>query len=328
MATIRKRGDKWQVQVRRQGYPPMSKSFINKRDGEAWAREMERKIERGEAVEPRTPSVAMTVGDLLDRYLSEVTPSKRSAEVETYRIGMIKRHPLARLRVVDVTPADVATYRDARLETVSGETVRQDLVLLRQAFKLAIDEWGIRLAANPLDAVRKPKPAQARTRRVSEADIAALDACLRKLRNPLVKEIIAFALATGMRRGEILAAEWRFFDPERRVLLLPRTKNGHPRTVPLSPAALVAVERVKALGLTDDKIFPMSPNAFKLAWQRLARAAKVQDLRFHDFRHEAVSRFFEGGLSLPEVALISGHRDPRQLLRYTHLDAIRVAAKL
>ena len=72
----------------------------------------------------------------------------------------------------------------------------------------------------------------------------------------------------------------------------------------------------------------MTPNAFRLAWGRMMRRCEIDDLRFHDLRHEAVSRFFERGLSIPEVALISGHRDPRMLFRYTHLKPEDVAAKL
>ncbi|MDA0341679.1 MAG: tyrosine-type recombinase/integrase [Proteobacteria bacterium] len=72
----------------------------------------------------------------------------------------------------------------------------------------------------------------------------------------------------------------------------------------------------------------MSPNAVRLSWGRLTHRAGIEDLHFHDLRHEAISRFFEMGLSVPEVALISGHRDPRMLFRYTHLRAEDVARKL
>ena len=74
--------------------------------------------------------------------------------------------------------------------------------------------------------------------------------------------------------------------------------------------------------------FPVTDNAFRLAWNRLRSRADLGDLRFHDLRHEAISRFFEMGLSMPEVALISGHKDPRMLLRYTHMKAETVLAKL
>jgi integrase len=78
----------------------------------------------------------------------------------------------------------------------------------------------------------------------------------------------------------------------------------------------------------DEWVFPVTPHAVRLAWERLRRRAGLEDLRLHDLRHEAVSRFFECRLTVPGVALISGHRDPRMLSRYTHLKPEKVAEKL
>ena len=74
--------------------------------------------------------------------------------------------------------------------------------------------------------------------------------------------------------------------------------------------------------------FPVTPNGFRLAWDRLRNRAGLSELRFHDLRHEAISRFFELGLNMPEVAVISGHRDPRMLFRYTHLRAVDLVNRL
>jgi integrase len=98
----------------------------------------------------------------------------------------------------------------------------------------------------------------------------------------------------------------------------------------------VLEERLKATqrtpeGLIDpscEHVFPISANAVRLAWERVRQRARIKDLRFHDLRHEAISRFFEIGLSVPEVALISGHKDARMLFRYTQLRAENVAQKL
>ena len=114
-------------------------------------------------------------------------------------------------------------------------------------------------------------------------------------------------------------------DLEARTVLLRDTKNGRPRTVPLSPRALEIIRGTPRVG---DTIFVVSPNAVRLAWERLKRRAGVFGLRFHDLRHEAISRFFAKGLNMPEVAAISGHRDPRMLMRYTHPKAAEIAVKL
>lgn len=128
-----------------------------------------------------------------------------------------------------------------------------------------------------------------------------------------------------MRRGELLSIRWQDVDRKARTVSILKTKNGHPRTIPLTPKAL---ETLSGIPKTADRIFPVTPNAVRLAWERLRTRAGIEDLRLHDLRHEAVSRFFELGLTTPEVALISGHRDPRMLNRYTHLRPENVAQKL
>jgi hypothetical protein len=140
-----------------------------------------------------------------------------------------------------------------------------------------------------------------------------------------------------MRRSEVLSLEWQHVDWQNKTAFLPMTKNGERRTAPLSPQALEvlshrarentpdsAVDHARLSGL----VFPITANAMRLAWERMRVRAKITDLRFHDLRHEAISRFFEMGLSVPEVALISGHKDKRMLFRYTHLRAEDVAAKI
>ena len=145
----------------------------------------------------------------------------------------------------------------------------------------------------------------------------------------MFRQVILFALATGMRRGEILHAEWKHISWKESVLAIPITKNGHPRTIPLSRRALRILSDLSTTrSESETLVFPISANAVRLSWQRLKQKAGLNDLRFHDMRHEAVSRFFEAGLSLPEVALISGHRDPKMLMRYTHLDPSKIALKL
>jgi integrase len=304
----------------------LSRTFSTKRDAEAWARSVETAIERGEL--PRERISFPSLHELLCRYREEVTPTKRSCRVESARIGKLCRNPLSRTPLDKLTPSLLGAYRDDRLKEVSGETVRQDLVVIRQVIEVARHEWGYTLPGNPVDAVRKPKPAAARTRRLTAEDQLRIAKALATTRNPLIASAIAFAIETAMRRGEILRVEWSHVEWADELLIIPTTKNGHPRTIPLTAAALAILKRVKALALSNQWVFPVATEAFKTSWRRLIERSGVEDLRFHDLRHEAVSRFFEAGLSLPEVSLISGHRDPRQLMRYTHLDAKRIGQKL
>lgn len=138
-----------------------------------------------------------------------------------------------------------------------------------------------------------------------------------------------------MRRGELLAMRWGDVNWERNTIRIPVTKNGHPRIIPLTPQGRqLLLEWARRSGHeprgfgAERSIFPVRENALRLAWDRLCKRAGITDLHFHDLRHEAISRFFEKGLSVPEVALISGHRDYRMLARYTHMKAEAIAHKL
>lgn len=229
---------------------------------------------------------------------------------------------------MDIRGTDVADFRNLRLKSVTGETVRQDMILLRQVFEFARKECSVSIRRNPCDDIQKPVGSSARTRRISGLDLEKLTQALSTCRNQVIAPVTWFALATGMRQGEIPALRWRDIDHERRTCLLHVTKNGLPRTVPLSARALEILNQSGSSKDESNFAFPVTVNAFRLAWQRVQARSGIADFRFHDLRHEAISRFFERCLSLPEVALISGHRDPRQLLRYTHLNAADLVVRL
>jgi integrase len=315
MATIRKRGAKWQVQIRRVGFPPISRTFHVRKDAEAWARQTEVQADRSEL--PSDPKVLqrITLGQLVERYRDTVSVKKRGYEVERIVLTAFLRHPICRKPLSHIRTEDFAVYRDERLKTIKVTTLKRELSPLHNLFEVARDEWGLPLPENPLGKLRLPFSPNRRERRLQEGELDRLLAAARSCRSLLIVPIILLAVATGMRRGEILSLRWEHVDWERRSLLIPHTKNGHSRTLPLTRDA---TEVLDGVGRTGDRVFPMSGNAFRLSWERLRARAGVTDLHFHDLRHEAISRFFERGLSVPEVALLSGHRDARMLFRYTH----------
>jgi integrase len=328
MATIRRRGSRWQVQIRRQGFPPFSKSFVEKADALRWARSQEVAIDRGEnlkAVDVRL----ITLSEVFTRYEAEVSSHKRSPSDHSH-LRQLSRHALGRTAIHALTTELVASFRDERLKAVSGSTVRKELNLLAHVLKVARIDWNVPVRKDLVSDVTKPPSGKSRTRRVTESELTRLIEALSRCRNPLIAEIFLFALATGMRRGEILRLSWENVSWTQRTAFLPLTKNGDSRTVPLSPNAIKVLERRRSQAGTDVKghVFPMSANAVRMAWVRALSRAKIYGLRFHDLRHEAISSFFELGLSVPEVALISGHKDARMLFRYTHLKAEAVANKL
>lgn len=333
MASIRKRGTKWQVQIRRDGFPLVTRTFIAKDDAQRWGRDQERLMDRGEW-SPADPvrEAQQTLGEVIARYGKEVTPLKRASESETHHLRQITRHPISKLQVTRLSSADVATFRDDRLKTVAGSTVRKELGLLANILKTARNEWGLTASPEIVGAVRKPPAARGRDRRLLPGELDALLKALSQCRNKTVRRVFLFALATGMRRGEALALVWADVDLVSGTAYLPMTKNGEARTVPLGPEAIsVLREMVREWpkgSSPSGRVFPISANCLKLAWQRVKDRANVVGLRFHDLRHEAISRFFELGLTVPEVSLISGHKDTRMLFRYTHLRPEAVAEKL
>jgi integrase len=326
MATLRYRRGRWEAQVRRQGFPQAIRSFEKRADAERWARHLEAEAERTGLPPDRGELKRQPLRLLLDRYETEISPKKRGHEVEKIILKGLANSNLGRLVLSALTPEVIAKHRDDRLKIVTPSTVLRELAVLQHVLTVARREWNVPLAINPVSLIKKPAPNRPRDRRVTADELGLLRDALAESRNKTIKSIIRLALATGMRRGELLRLRWADIDREARTLHIPITKNGIPRTIPLSPEALKALD--EAPRLNTDLVFPTSANALRLAWVRLIKRAKVQDLHFHDLRHEAISRFFERGLSVPEVALISGHRDPRMLFRYTHLRAEDIAMKL
>lgn len=129
-----------------------------------------------------------------------------------------------------------------------------------------------------------------------------------------------------MRRAEILSIEWNNVYLSKRLLYIPDTKNGESRTIPLSMKAVNILQGLQSIN--KEEPFPITRNVFRHYWIKLTSKANIEDLHFHDLRHEAISRFFERGLSVPEVALISGHKDMKMLFRYTHMKAENIVNKL
>jgi integrase len=327
MASIRRRKGKWQAQVRRQGHRQLARSFIHRRDAEAWARQAEAELDRAALpVDPRKLK-ALTFGELLERYAAEVTPRKRGAYAEMSRVRLLRGAAIYRVGLAQLTANHIEDYLRGRQSTVCGETARKDGILIRQVIASASWLWGIKLGSNPALQVKLPPPSNPRTRRLSPSDHEKLRQALARTRSPFVAAAIDLALHTGMRRGELLAARWSDLDLEQRTLRLAMTKNGHPRTIPLAPEAMETIKGLRAMAV-GERILPISANALRLAWERLKRRAGIEDLRFHDLRHEAISRLFEKGLNVPEVAVMSGHRDPRMLFRYTHPRPEDIARKL
>ena len=306
MANIRRRADKFQVQVRKKGYPPAVKTFTKYLDAKQWLTETEHRIASGRRPEQLCADIQFD--QLLDRYIQTHIPKLKSPKQELSLARRVSVR-LGRYACSAITNATLATYRDHRSSEVAPQTVKHEINLVRRVIKLAIAEWGLGLAEVPY--VRLPRLPIGRDRRLPSEEITALLSCL----GDQMRDIVNFALETAMRRSEILGISPDDFDAQSKTVTLRDTKNGRARTIPLSCTALEILNRRTQNGT----IFTMQPDSVSQAFRRACSKIQIKDYRFHDLRHEAISRLFERGLSVPQVALISGHQDYRMLARYVHL---------
>ncbi|EBX7470022.1 site-specific integrase [Salmonella enterica subsp. diarizonae serovar 58:r:z53] len=275
----------------------------------------------------------LSLSRALDRYLDTVSVHKRGYQQEFWRVGVIKRHPVTQKMMDEVTTVDIAAYRDDRLaqvnprtgKPISGDTVRLELALLSSLYNLAKVEWGT-CRANPVEAVRKPKASPGRDRRLTSSEERRLSKYF-QARNAELYTIFHLALETGMRQGEILSLRWEHIDLQHGVAHLPVTKNGSVRDVPLSRRARQLLQQLPVQ--LSGPVFHYKSSGFKSAWRAARQYLKIENLHFHDLRHEAISRLFElGTLNVMEVAAISGHKSLNMLKRYTHLRAYQLVSKL
>lgn len=338
MSVIRKRGDyQYQAVVRRKGYPDQSKTFISYRDAQAWAATVESEMLRGVFVS-RVESERTTLKELIDRYVIEITPAHKGRDSETLRLKSLAKHPLGERFLATLSPKDFATYRDERLKTRKPATVTREMALFARVIEVARREWDIHMD-NPLKLVSRPVVRNERDRRLSAEEEGAL---LRELdgqerdwhgrlapggaRNAWIKPIVILALETACRRSELLSLTWSNVDLARRVALLPDTKNGHARGIPLSTKAVALLAGLPRS--IDGRVFPTTESALKQAYERAVARAGIKDLTFHDLRREATSRLAKR-LSLLDLAKVTGHRSVNVLhQRYYNISAEELALKI
>lgn len=361
MASITRRGDlQWQARVRRKGYHVQIKTFNTRAEVEAWARQIESEIDRGVFVS-RAEAESTTLIEALDRYEREIASSKKGAVQEVSLLRTWKNTLIAPRSMASIRSSDIAKLRDDWLKQadppLKSATVLRRLAVLSHVFSIARKEWGMESLLNPIELVRKPQANNARTRRLAvvepdestgrQATDGELEHVVAASNSEVLPGIVWLAVETAMRRGEIVDLRWEHIDLRRRVAHLPATKNGSSRDVPLSTRAIevLKAQRKAITGTRDGRVFPVRGDAVTRAFERAvdrARAAHetqceasgtppgkgyLLDLRFHDLRHEATSRL-ASIFPLHELAKITGHKDPRMLMRYYHPRAEDLAKKL
>lgn len=311
MATYRKKGRGWEAQVAKQGVR-RSATFATKKEAVNWATEIEAQIIAGKR--GQTPDKSF--GELLTRYANEVSIHKRGGRWEIVRINKLQGDLIAEVRLPDLDATHVAAWRDRRLGQVSSNSVRREWALLSHACTIAKREWRW-LRDNPFLDVRKPNPTKARTRRPTTVEINAITHALGYQRDAVLETVTArvgamwlFAMETAMRAGEIVNLTWDDVHLEGRYVHLSRTKNGHPRDVPLTREAVRIIEQME--GVDQESVFLVNSRQLDALFRKGRDRAMVNDLHFHDSRREALTRLAPK-MDVLQLARISGHRDLRVL---------------
>lgn len=332
----------------------LCETFRTKREAESWRDAKKTEAREGALVDDREAR-ALTIGDLIDRYINDVIPelgqeqhAEKRAKVhqrETVRANKLKTYPIAQCTLADVSAADMRKFiemRKAEPRVKSSHTIRLDMAILSRVCKLAMNEWELPLKHDPTQGVSKTGTIKrraaggaykGRSRRLGKDE----EEWLLRLASPVMSAVIRFAIATAMREDEIATLEPRDVNIDKRYAQLDVTKNSDPRRVPLSRPAISALKDGGRLD-GEGRVFGLNSEAIYRRFARLRTAAKkayladcaqrgvkprnhfMEDIKFHDLRHEAVSRLFEQtSLDTLRIAEITGHRTVQMLKRYLHL---------
>ncbi|MEX1197837.1 MAG: site-specific integrase [Pseudohongiellaceae bacterium] len=299
MATIRKVGKRWRVEVRRKGQPSQSRYFDSKMRARAWAQSVEARIGGGQSLL-----------DALDKYASEVSPGKKGERWEVVRLTRMGRDEIAQKAIALIDGPDIALWRDRRLTEVAGASVRREMNLLSSVFQKAIREWGW-CDTNPVREVDRPAGGKERTRRITDDEIERIQLALGfegtvHTKQHEVAVLFLLAIETAMRLGEMVSLDPEQIHLNKRYVELLETKNGSERQVPLSK------EAVRLLSLVPEG-FTVASGTASTFFRRACINAEITGLRFHDTRREGTSRMSQK-MDVMQLARVTGHRDLRVLL--------------
>jgi integrase len=339
MATISKRGTSWFVQIRRKGHKSISKSLPTKGLAQEWARKIEREIDTQDFQDGRAIS-STTVSDLIDRYSREMQNTKPFGRNKRAVLESLKQH-LGMRTIPEITSEIILEHVKTRqLDKPNGDpgaggvTISVELTYLGAVFKAAKQLWKLPIDTDAISAARTSMRYQGlqmkskeRTRRPTEEEIkrlCAFFAAKGSRQKVPMPDLIRFAIATAMRLGEIINLQWSDLNESDRTIIIrnrkhPQQKQGNDQEVPLLGDAFSIIEK-QPKG-EDQRIFPVADGTVSSIFPRACAALGILDLRFHDLRHEGVSRLFEQGYRIEQVAVVSGHRDWKMLARYTQIRA-------
>lgn len=326
MASYRKSGSGWRAEIVKKGFRE-SATFPTKREAQEWAGRREAEIASMKAGKV----IRWTLGEVLDKYIADISPNKASAEKEILRLRAVQRDSIGAMVMQDIGPTDLAAWRDRRLKCVKPASVLREIGSLRAVWKQAKKgEWGY-VDHDPWPEVTKPSASPPRETVFlddqAERIVDALGYARGKPTSRRQEAAIALLLSleTAMRAGEIIGMRWDEVALDRRIVRLPKTKNGDAREVPLSRRAIELIESMK--GRDGERVFTLTSALLDAYYRQGRDLAGITGPTFHDARATALTRLSKK-LDILELAKMVGHRDPRSLMIYYRQSATEIAAKL
>ncbi|MBS0463588.1 MAG: site-specific integrase [Proteobacteria bacterium] len=324
MAVIERRGKKWRALVRLKGHPSASRTFHGRKAAEDWAKATEDALRGGKEL----PGASPKLGDLIERYTVEM---KRFKPLSDTKKGNLRRwsESLGEREVATLTGQDLLDHVASR--KISPATMAMEIGFLAEVLAAGRSLWNltipdvvasVRSTLRRTGAIGKPKE---RDRRPTTEELELLEAFFRFNFGAIpMRDIIPFAIDTAMRQSEIMRLRWEDYRAGTKPMIFirdrkdPKNKDGNNQWVPLLGRSAAIIELQPRVG---PLIYPYKGDSVGAAFGRACKRLGIQDLRFHDLRHEGTSRLFEQGYQIPEVALVTGHRDWKSLKRYTNLKA-------
>ena len=330
MATIVKRKNRYTATVRRAGYPSATKTFSTKTDARRWAAAIESDIDRG-----RIPRAQMyqrndeTIGGLIERFIEEVHPMRHFGQSKLATLQLTARE-LNDVKVSRFKTRDVIAYGRQRREVVSKSTLNQQLQYLSQVLEYARIVWETPIEGNPVKdgryALSKTGLVGSSNKRARRLHDGEYEQLIEAADGHWVTYFITIARDNAMRLGEIHRQVWEDVDFESQTLTIrdrkdPNQKVGNDETIPMIGPTYALLRGLWEVSKRRGRVFSMTKNPKSVSdkFADVTTAAGINDLTFHDLRHEAISRLFERGLQIQEVALVSGHKSWDSLKRYTQL---------
>ena len=269
MATITKRkSGKWTAEVRtHKKY--ISKTFIKKSNASNWAKEIEYQLDR-EQYEDFSESVRITLGELITRYRDEITPTKKGAKEEKYKLNFILRNKIVKCRVLSLKTKQILEFKNDIKETRAASTVNKYIHYIYTIWETARVQWDIALPSrNPASLVSKEKIKTKIDRILSPDEYQDLLVAARKSNLPFLADIIEFAYITAMRFGEITKLEVKDIDFHKSIAKLLDTKNGEDRAVPLTKRALEICNKYRF----RNALFDIKRDQFRHYYEQACRRA-------------------------------------------------------